>query len=133
MARFIAAALLFSLMSFEFRAETALQVGSWCKDFSNAVELGSDGRFQLNREWTPDDSFCWGAFAVIQEFATYASASGYVMLGICAPASSTRIQLIRIFSKYVEDHPATANVKFARIARQALAEAFPCTGTAPPR
>ncbi|MGO9263936.1 MAG: Rap1a/Tai family immunity protein [Candidatus Binataceae bacterium] len=68
---------------------------------------------------------CWGAFGAIQEMSRIASDNG-MMLGICAPADSSRTQFIRVFYKYVNDHPEWANRPFGQIARLALARAFPC-------
>jgi hypothetical protein len=74
-----------------------------------------------------DTGFCWGAFGAIQELSKYAWDDG-TRLRVCAPADSSRLQYIKVFSKSVDDHPEDVHYEFARVARQALASAFSCSG-----
>jgi hypothetical protein len=133
----LSAALLLCLMPFASRAETdhsdletALVVQSWCKAIVSA-KFGADRRVFFTQN--QDTGFCWGAFATIQELSKYASSENARMLGICTPSTSTRIQLIKIFSKYVDDHPEAANQSFSDVALLSLTQAFPCTGAGPQR
>ncbi len=106
--------------------ETAMQVQSWCKDIA-AAKINQDGTFLLHR--TADSGFCWGAFATIQILSKspVSRNNPTPMLGLCPPAQSTRIQFIKIFSKYVDENPNLGHVDFAHIALAALTDAFPCS------
>ena len=86
------------------QAETALEVQSWCTTTANAPLL-ADGKVGLGT--TFDDGFCWGAFAAIQDLS--------------------RIEYVKIFLRYVDQHPEQLHMDFAGVARRALAAAFPCT------
>jgi hypothetical protein len=129
MSRFcVAAAIMLALLTVNAKAsnagvETALEVQSWCKGITSAKVL-ADNKFFYNP--TPDTRFCWGAFGAIQELSTVLWDDDTPMLRVCVPAESTRLQLVKIFSKYVDDHPEISHQPFAIIARQSLAEAFPC-------
>ena len=112
-----------SLICWGAKAETALEVQSWCKPFVTA-KLGANKRIWA--EENEDAGFCWGAFAAIQELSRFRKSSGATMIDVCAPSDSSRLQFIKIFSKYVDDHPANAHETFALIAYLSLSEAFPC-------
>ena len=97
--------------------ETALKVEGWCKPVA-------DGNYSAQ---TPHVDLCWGAFAALQGLSVIGLPDGHTRaLGICDPPGSTRLQLIKIFVKYVNDHPETAHELFAIIAQRSLAKAFPC-------
>jgi hypothetical protein len=117
-----AAVLLLCVSSLGARAETALEVQSWCKELVHA-KIPADNRVFFKEDVY--SGFCWDAFAVIQQFSRY-TRNGTLLLGMCAPADSTRLQFIKIFSKYVDDHPETAHRSFADVARLSLTEAFRC-------
>ncbi len=119
---FAAAALILCLSSLGAEAETALEVQSWCKQIVNS-KIHADNRVFFKEDVY--SGFCWGTFAVVQQFSRYSS-NGTLLLGMCAPADSTRLQLVKIFSKYVDDHPETAHRSFADVARLSLTEAFRC-------
>lgn len=104
--------------------ESALQVRSWCAPIVNAQVI-SDGRFRAQAR-TEETGFCWGAFAVTQQFSRYTDGSE-LELHICLPAETTRRQLVMIFARYVDEHPETAHEHFADIAARALKLAFPCS------
>jgi Rap1a immunity proteins len=102
-------------------------VQSWCREIVNA-KPGANDTFSFRP--THQTGFCWGSFGAIQELSLAAREDGTRLLGICLPADSDRVQLIKIFSKYVDDHPELAQQGFARVAGQALIDAFHCI--APP-
>ena len=119
------ALLLCSVSSLDAKAETALEVQSWCKAVVNG-KLGANDT--ISYAPNHDTGFCWGAFGAIQELSKYAWDDGTRLLRVCAPADSSRLQYIKVFSKFVDDHPEDVHYEFARVARQALASAFPCSG-----
>lgn len=123
--------LMLCLSPIRARAESALEVQSWCQVIANA-KLGPDNAIFYVR--SSQTEFCWGAFAAIQELSKLGwSDTKELMLEICAPEQSTRLQYIKIFSKYVTDHPEMAHQDFAYIARLALHDAFPCAAASPSR
>jgi Rap1a immunity proteins len=105
------------------QAETALEVQSWCTTTAHAPLL-ADGKVGLGT--TFDDGFCWGAFAAIQDLSRI-EMLGNPLLVFCPPSNSTRIEYVKIFLRYVDQHPEQLHMDFAGVARRALAAAFPCT------
>jgi hypothetical protein len=75
---------------------------------------------------TLESQFCWGAFAAIQGLAAGTYNGAGVLQQICAPPKGTRIQMINIFSHYLNQHPEQAHLDFEGVAYCALMEAFPC-------
>lgn len=106
------------------QGETSLEVESYCRPLSN-LALNADGTFSIPQ--TFESAFCWGEFAAIQGFATMAWANGTRVTGFCAPAESTRLELIRIFEHYAREHPERGHMRFEDVALSAMLQAFPCT------
>jgi hypothetical protein len=112
-----------NLVPLSLRAETAQEVQSWCRPFLNA-RMEPNGTFYALKSY--DSGFCWGAFAVIQEiFGMTAPPGGSPR--ICLPSPSNRLQMIRVFISYVDNHPELSGLGFADVAPRSLEEAFPCT------
>ena len=107
-------------------AQSALQLRALCRDVADATP-DAEGmvRFHINYE----TGLCWGAFASLQYLAaTILSPNERVpILGFCAPAASTRLQFVRIFVRYVDEHPQQAQLNFTDAALLALTAAFPCS------
>lgn len=103
-------------------AETALEMQSWCGPIVNAQVPGP---VMIHFVPTYQTGLCWGSFAAIQQMSMIYNDNG-MMIEICAPADFTRSQFIRVFYKYVSDHPKSANQPIAVIAQRALTQAFPC-------
>jgi hypothetical protein len=108
-------------------AETALQVQSWCKEIAN---LRVDEKHQFTMNQTFDNGFCWGAFALFQE-VSYWGRDGTKILGLCLPDGVGRIQLIKIFVHYVDDHPEQGHLGFPEVADMALRQSFSCGEMSP--
>jgi hypothetical protein len=107
------------------RAEdrSALGVYQSCKAALDAQKL-PNGDVILA---TPNVAFCWGAFTVLRGVTSIATDNGATMaLHVCAPYESTVPQYIRIFLKYVDDHPEEAHNDFDFVALNALIRVFPC-------
>jgi hypothetical protein len=121
----VALALTLCAASFSANAETALEVQSWCTPVVNGKLSAND---MISYMENHDTGFCWGAFATIQEFSKYTWDDGTTLLRFCPPSNSSRLQYIKVFSRFVDDHPEDAHQEFARVARQALASAFRCEG-----
>jgi hypothetical protein len=102
-------------------AETALEVQSWCTQVASAP-IKTNGYISI--EPTFEGGFCWGAFAAIQGLNDNVSVNNKSI--ICAPDSSTRAQIIRIFMKYCEQHPERMHEDFVVVALTAISMAFRC-------
>jgi hypothetical protein len=105
------------------RAETALEIASACRGVASAPIQG-------NQVWFARDypsGLCWGAFATIQELSTIQWPNGTMMLGACPPPASTRIELIKVFLRYTDDHPEMLHESFAAVVLPALVQAYPCS------
>jgi hypothetical protein len=110
-------------MTLNAKAETALEVQSWCQDIVHA-ELTTDKRVLFEPRYVT--GFCWGVFGALQEISRIpVEIDGHLYL-FCPPQNSTRVQFIKVFSRFVDTHPATANEEFGLIAVIALSHAFPC-------
>jgi hypothetical protein len=64
----VALALLLCSVSLDAKAETALEVQSWCKAVVNG-KLGTNDT--ISYPPNHDTGFCWGAFGAIQELSKY--------------------------------------------------------------
>jgi hypothetical protein len=85
------------------KAETALEVQSWCKDIVN-VQLTQDDRVAFQQRYA--SGFCWGAFGTLQDVSRIPTEiDGHLYL-FCPPRNSTRVQFVKVFSRYVDTHPA---------------------------
>lgn len=114
-----------TILTSSLYAETAEEMVSACKLISEASV--SSGQVELPTDFR--SGLCWGAFASIQEIVTWIPAKdSKPLLGVCAPSTSTRTQLIQIFLAYSKLHPEKVNQDFTIVALDALANAFPCSG-----
>ena len=77
--------------------------------------------------YTHETGICWGALAVVQELITWndPNAEG-LLFGVCAPAKSSRTQLIAIFIEYAKRNPKGYSEKFSDVVLDALQQTFPC-------
>jgi hypothetical protein len=121
---FAAAAGLFSAT--QAGAQSALQLQALCRDVANGTP-DAEGmvRFHINYE----TGLCWGAFASLPYLAatTLSPNEKVPILGFCAPTVTTRLQFVRIFVKYVDEHPEQGQLNFTDAALLALTAAFPCS------
>jgi hypothetical protein len=116
------ALLLFLLMApMSARAQTALEVESWCRDFAT-IEIRVDGK--INVPMTAER--CWGAFTATQQLSVLGDDTGRPMLKVCPPPAATRVQLVKVFLSYSGRHPELAHLSFGLVVWRAMDEAFPC-------
>jgi Rap1a immunity proteins len=106
------------------RAETALEVQSWCRAVAN-TEPRADGTVNVGPGF--EDGFCWGAFATFQTLSASITPSRQFLLYFCPPAGATRLQYVQIFMRYAAQHPELAHRDFVLVAYEGLLSAFPCT------
>lgn len=104
-------------------AQTALEMESKCRKLAN-TQTAEDGRIVMPPD--RDSSECWAAFMTLQQLAVIAYDNGRRYLNVCAPAESTRLQYIKLFTNYASKHPEHLHRSFGLVALMALHEAFPC-------
>ncbi len=104
--------------------ETALEMQSWCRQIVSGPILANDTVYVGT---TFNDGVCWGSFAAIQQLSRIVDQNGIMLLRFCPPPDSTRVQFIKIFMRYADQHPEEAHHDFAKLALRALVEAFPCS------
>jgi hypothetical protein len=103
---------------------SALDIYHGCKLVADATPMPNN---IISFPDSPDASFCLGAFTAIIGLANDSWAdTGLKIFRFCAPTGATGVQFIRIFLKYVDDHPEEGHKSFPRVALTALSRAFPC-------
>lgn len=103
---------------------SALDIYHGCKLVADSTPLPNN---MMQMPDSPDAVFCLGAFTAIIGLAndTWAD-NGLHIFRFCAPTGATGVQFIRVFLKYVDDHPEESHKIFSRVALIALSRAFPC-------
>ena len=93
----------------------ALEKGAIVKGSSVTIPAGRD----------PGE--CWAYMSAVQDFAgTVEKEGGPSILGACVPPETTRLDIIRAFTKHARAHRAELDVRATAIIIQALAEAYAC-------
>jgi hypothetical protein len=104
-------------------AETTEEMLSNCRPFTQA-NVG-DGKVEIESDY--HTGVCWGAFSMVQALLSARnSETKKPMLWACAPATSTRTQLISVFVHYAESHPEKYSDIFLQGVVDAMQQAFPC-------
>ena len=103
---------------------TALEMASYCKPVAEAKRVGDK---QVLVPLTHEAGLCWGYFDAIHRAVNvqFAGDATPVLL-ICQPAAVTITQMVLVFRRYFETHPAEAHKDAFIITYTALREAFPC-------
>ena len=74
-----------------------------------------------------DAAACWVYMGAVQDFAaTVEEEGGPSLIGSCVPAETTRIDLVRAFTKYARAHHPELDLRATAVVIPALTEAFPC-------
>jgi hypothetical protein len=102
---------------------------------STAELLGScktvaDGKVEGDKIWFREDyatGTCWGTFATFQRAINTLDDKRLRFFRVCAPATSTRHQLIAIFVEYARRNPQRLHEDFYPVVLSALVDAFPCS------
>jgi len=88
-----------------------------------AVVKGDSVQLPAGRE----PAMCWYYMAAVQDFsATVEEEGGASVLGSCPSSETTRLDLIRAFTKYARAHRNDLDVRASAVLIQALAEAYRC-------
>jgi hypothetical protein len=116
--------ILVGLYSCDARAETALDVQSWCRKVVTATAPDA-GKIIIPPD--ANSQACWSAFMAVQELsALVLQKDGPNLMGFCPPKEGTRWQLVQIFERYADNHPEHLHLTFGEVVVMALFEAFPC-------
>jgi hypothetical protein len=118
------------LLAHSASAESTQVLLSSCKSLSE-VKVNDNATFKMPQDF--DTGRCWGAFAVMQKVINITISSEEPALGVCAPETSSRTQLIAIFVDYARRHPSRYHEDFFLVALDALQAAFPCEGVQKPK
>ena len=88
-----------------------------------AVVSGETVRLPKGR----DAAACWFYMGAVQDFAaTVEDEGGPSVIGSCVPPETTRIDLVRAFTKYARAHRADLDLRATALVIPALSAAFPC-------
>ena len=76
---------------------------------------------------SPDAAACWFYMGAVQDLAaTVAEEGGPSLIGSCVPPETTRMELVRAFTKYARAHRADLDLRATALIIPALSNAFPC-------
>src|SRR5215217_4137152 len=74
-----------------------------------------------------DAAVCWVYMGAVQDFAaTVEEEGGPSLIGSCVPAETTRIELVRAFTRYARAHRADLDLRATALVIPALSATFPC-------
>jgi hypothetical protein len=70
---------------------------------------------------------CWFYMGAVQDFtATVEEEGGPSLIGSCVPPETTRMELVRAFTKYARAHRADLDLRATALIIPAMNNAFPC-------
>src|SRR5215212_2229796 len=74
-----------------------------------------------------DAAACWFYMGAVQDLAaTVEEEGGPSLIGSCVPPETTRMELVRAFTKYARAHRADLDLRATALIIPALSKAFPC-------
>ena len=74
-----------------------------------------------------DAATCWVYMEALQDLtATVEEEGGPSLIGSCVPPETTRMELVRAFTKYARVHRADLDLRATALIIPALSSAFPC-------
>ncbi len=74
-----------------------------------------------------DAAACWFYMGAVQDVsATVEEEGGPSLIGSCVPPETTRMELVRAFTKYARAHRADLDLRATALIIPALSKAFPC-------
>ena len=75
---------------------------------------------------SPEANQWWGFMSAVQQYATLADQDGKRLLDACPEPDTKTTDILRVFTKYAQEHRDRLNQSAAAMAYNALADAFPC-------
>jgi hypothetical protein len=74
-----------------------------------------------------DAATCWIYMGAVQDVsATVEEEGGPSLIGSCVPPETTRMELVRAFTRYARAHRADLDLRATALIIPALSQAFPC-------
>ena len=74
-----------------------------------------------------DAATCWIYMGAVQDVsATVEEEGGPSLIGSCVPPETTRMELVRAFTRYARAHRADLDLRATALIIPALSRAFPC-------
>ena len=74
-----------------------------------------------------DAATCWIYMGAVQDLAaTVEEEGGPSLIGSCVPPETTRMELVRAFTRYARAHRADLDLRATALVIPALSKAFPC-------
>ena len=74
-----------------------------------------------------DAATCWIYMGAVQDVsATVEEEGGPSLIGSCVPPETTRMELVRAFTRYTRVHRADLDLRATALIIPALSQAFPC-------
>src|SRR3954467_2693428 len=74
-----------------------------------------------------DAATCWIYMGAVQDLAaTVEEEGGPSLIGSCVPPETTRMELVRAFTKYARAHRADLDLRATALVIPALSATFPC-------
>ncbi len=107
-------------------ADTAGVLASQCRPFMETESL-SGGEIYFDS--TYDTGVCWGTFEMVQNLIVLTEWKGENssrIFKVCAPEKSRRLQLIKIFIKYMDEHPEKLHESILNTTLESLRSVWPC-------
>jgi hypothetical protein len=94
----------------------------------SAKEVAASCRelFKPNASKSFDAGLCIGSFTTIHALSAVVDQNRAPLLGFCRPPGADFTELVRVFMRYVDSHPQSAQAYYAIEAINALVEAYPC-------
>ena len=108
-------------------AQSAQQLLSACRPIAKG-EVSEEG---IKFPRTYETGLCWGTFAMLQHVIRHVDEDRRPIYAVCAPAESSRGQLVQVFVKFAEASPERLHEDGTRIALESLQRAFPCATKKP--
>jgi Ssp1 endopeptidase immunity protein Rap1a len=103
--------------------DRALAVASQC-GWVRTIVL-QNGQFAMQTTFATGS--CWGRFAAVQDFLSAIDEKDQrPLLGVCIPNDVSRIQLIKVYVRYVDEHPEKGHLFFFPVLMESMAKAFTC-------
>jgi len=113
-----------TLWALPAQAESALEMASFCRPVAKSAP--DSGGFMYQVPPTFEAGRCWGAFSAIQAALVIGDEERPYLRDCPLPGNSSRLQLIRVFLRYIDQHPESYDENFVLVALSAFDDAFPC-------
>ncbi len=120
-------------------AQTAAEMASYCGPYRHALRLAPRGGSSPVVEAPGANArsdFCWGAFATLQTLANLQqihviqlTLTDHPRDRLCIPITVERLQLVKTFLQYMDDHHELGNTDFGVALINSMFQAFPCAPT----